>query len=85
MRVRTIDHLNTILSRPLMYAATREGFVGQVACLLEVLGVRHNLYDVFKRPGSAAAIGTNKFMTTEWAAPIVERVRTLLKEAEVVS
>ena len=76
-----VDYIHSILTRPQMYAKTREAFIAQLTVLLEVLGYQQpDLYTRFLRRGGKVAFGLAKEITDKWMAPVVVHVRALLKE-----
>ncbi len=54
-RERVIEKLSDLRKRPDMFAYTREAFVAQVALLLDLLGMKPRIYEVFKVSGTNAA------------------------------
>lgn len=75
------DMLSVTLLRPLMWAATREGYAARLSTLLDVLGYHGSaIYDVLPHAGSAL-LDPGVPLDDEWAGILAKRVQLILDVA----
>ncbi len=85
------ERLDSLATRPLMFAATREAFAAQVTLLAELAGVaKPNLIFYFAIPREPGKNGPDLETivarpTDEWASSVVAKAWELIKNEETAS